>query len=59
GKVEMSGVKIFDIRGRLIYQRDSINANETVLNDLRAEEQVLLVQITSTDNEVVTKKVAY
>ncbi|WP_366871140.1 hypothetical protein [Flavobacterium sp.] len=43
----------------MIYQRDSINANETVLNDLRAEEQVLLVQITSTDNEVVTKKVAY
>ncbi|WP_363331548.1 hypothetical protein [Flavobacterium sp. BFFFF1] len=43
----------------MIYQRDSINANETVLNDLRAEEQVLLVQITSIDNEVVTKKVAY
>ncbi|AWI25646.1 hypothetical protein [Flavobacterium pallidum] len=59
GKVVMSGVKIFDIRGRLIYERGAINASEAVLNDLRAEEQVLLVQITSVDNEVVTRKVAY
>ncbi|AWA28795.1 hypothetical protein HYN48_01095 [Flavobacterium magnum] len=59
GKIVMSGVKIFDVRGRLIYERGAINASETVLNDLRAEEQVLLVQITSVDNEVVTKKVAY
>jgi hypothetical protein len=59
GAVVMSGVKIFDIRGRLIYERSAINSNTTVLKDFRAEEQVLLVQITSADGEVVTRKVAY
>ncbi|AWA29764.1 hypothetical protein HYN48_06555 [Flavobacterium magnum] len=58
GQVEMSGVKVFDIRGRLIYRKDGINANDTLLENLRAEEQVLLVRITSTDNVTVTRKVA-
>ncbi len=59
GSVTMSGVKVFDIRGRLIFEQSGINANTAVLKNLRAEQEVLLVQITSDDNRVVTKKVVY
>ena len=59
GNTTMSGVKVFDIRGRLIFEQSAINANTAVLNNLSAEQQVLLVQITSDDNRVVTKKVVY
>jgi len=57
GTTTMSKVRIFDIRGRLIYEKDGINSTTTSLNDLRAEQQVLLVQITSDQNRMVTKKV--
>ncbi|MGK4567503.1 GEVED domain-containing protein [Flavobacterium sp. 3HN19-14] len=59
GSVTMAGVKIFDIRGRLIFEQKDINATTVALTNLRAEQEVLLVQITSTDNKVVTKKVVY
>ena len=55
----MDSVKIFDIRGRLITIKKDINSNEAVIANLNAEEQVLLVQITSKDNRVVTKKIVY
>jgi hypothetical protein len=57
--IPMDKVKIFDIRGRLILTKEGINSNETVIANLNAEEQVLLVQITSEDLRVVTKKIVY
>lgn len=59
GVAEMEGIKVFDIRGRLIYTKEAINSNVAQLNDLKAGQQVVLVQITSTDGKVVTKKVVY
>ena len=59
GTATMKNVKLFDIRGRLIYERNNINSATTALHDLRAEQQVLLVQITSDENKTVTKKVVY
>ncbi|MGK4567490.1 T9SS sorting signal type C domain-containing protein [Flavobacterium sp. 3HN19-14] len=59
GSMTMSGVKVFDIRGRLIFEQSGINANTAALTNLRAAQEVLLVQITSADNKVVTKKVVY
>ena len=59
GKVVMENVKIYDVRGRLIYEKSNINTTTTALNDLKAEQQVLLVKITSDDNKVVTKKVVF
>ncbi len=57
GNSTMAKVQIFDIRGSLIYTKDGINANTTRLNDLKAEQGVLLVKITSADGVVVTRKV--
>ncbi|OYQ47430.1 T9SS sorting signal type C domain-containing protein [Flavobacterium aurantiibacter] len=59
GSAVMDNVKVFDIRGRLILEVNDINASTTVLNTLRAEQQVLLIQITTTDKSVVTKKFGY
>ncbi|UMY65732.1 MULTISPECIES: T9SS sorting signal type C domain-containing protein [unclassified Flavobacterium] len=59
GTIEMENVKIFDIRGRQVYTKEAISSNVAQLGDLKAEHQVLLVQITSADGRVVTKKVAY
>jgi hypothetical protein len=55
---EMTAVKIFDLRGRLVYEKSITKTNEIELNDLKAEHQVLLVQITA-DGKTATKKIIY
>jgi len=55
----MAGVKIFDIRGRLILEKSAINSSETLITNLNAEQQVLIVQITSDDNRIVNRKIVY
>ncbi len=59
GTQELQSVKIFDIRGREVYAQSDIKATTTKLGGLKAEAQVLLVQITGADGSVVTKKVVY
>jgi hypothetical protein len=56
GSSTIASVKVFDIRGRLIAERNDVNASETNIN-AGAEKQVLVVQVTSTDNVTVSKKV--
>ncbi|WP_395051900.1 fibronectin type III domain-containing protein [Flavobacterium sp.] len=56
GSILMSKVKIFDIRGRLLLEKEPINASETRIN-VGEVNQVLLVQITSTEGQMVTKKI--
>lgn len=56
GNNTISSVKVFDIRGRLLVEKHDINSNETSIN-AGTDKQVLIVQITSNENQVVTKKV--
>ena len=56
GNIIMDDVKIFDIRGRLLLEKSHINQSETRLN-VGDVNQVLIVKVTSVDNEVVNKKV--
>jgi hypothetical protein len=58
GNVVMSKVKIFDIRGRLLQEKKDINASQTLMNAGLTTE-VLLVQITSEEGIMVTKKVLF
>ena len=58
GNVVMSMVKIFDIRGRLLQEQKGINATQTLMNGGLSTE-VLIVQITSEEGVVVTKKVLF
>ncbi|MFN3753521.1 T9SS sorting signal type C domain-containing protein [Flavobacterium sp.] len=52
----MSNVKVFDVRGRLLVSQNEINATQTVITAGLSNE-VLIVQITSQEGLVVTKKV--
>jgi autotransporter-associated beta strand protein len=56
GNTVMSAIKVFDIRGRLLYNYNNINATQTTI-DVTQSNQVLLVQISAVTGEVVTKKV--
>ncbi len=56
GTITMNTIRVFDVRGRLLTTKNNINASQTSLQ-VDAATQVLLVQVTSVDGEVVTKKV--
>lgn len=58
GNVPMTGVTIYDVRGRLLYSRSGVNATETVINDLVSEQQVLIVNI-AIEKGNVTRKIVY
>jgi hypothetical protein len=57
GAMAIATVKVYDIQGRLIAEQKNVKANTTAINNLKATNQVLIVQVTSEDNKVVTKKV--
>jgi hypothetical protein len=52
-------VTVFDIRGRVIYQNKEIGRVATVISQLTAAQQVLLVQVTTEDNRTATKKITF
>ncbi|NNT72034.1 T9SS sorting signal type C domain-containing protein [Flavobacterium sp. IMCC34852] len=56
GNTVMSTVKVFDIRGRMLLEKSEINSSQVTITTGQANE-VLLIQITSQDGLVVTKKV--
>lgn len=56
GTSVMNSVKAFDMRGRLVAQKNSVNATQTML-DCGNSNQVLIVQITGIDGTIVNKKV--
>ncbi len=53
----IENVKVYDIRGRLLIEKNKVNATETSFESAHFANQVLIVQITSQDNKVVKKKV--
>lgn len=53
----IENVKLFDVRGRLLFEKTKINANETTIESSKFANQVLIVQITSDDKKVVNKKI--
>ena len=58
GNAVIDDVAIFDTRGRLIYNMNNVNASSFTVEGLQAEEQVIIVEIT-TDKGKVSKKVIY
>lgn len=55
GSAMMQSVKVFDIRGRLLTESHHVNASQITL-DVNGTNEVLLVQVTTTEGVVVTKK---
>ena len=58
GAKAINNIKVFDIQGRLIAEQKNIKATSATMNNLKANNQVLIVIVTGLDNQVVTKKVA-
>jgi len=56
GNAIMKSIRVFDIRGRLLQEMTGINASQAIINGGQSNE-VMLVQVTSEDGAVVTKKV--
>ncbi len=52
-------VQLFDINGRLLRVLDNVDKNKAIISNLNVENQVLIVKITDTDNQTVTKKIIY
>ncbi|WP_298154592.1 T9SS sorting signal type C domain-containing protein, partial [Flavobacterium sp.] len=59
GSATMERIKVFDVRGRQLLEKDTVRSNNFVLNDLRAEQQVLIVQVTDDHGVTVSKKVVF
>jgi len=59
GVTEMARVRLMDVRGRLIAEKAEVNATEVQFSQLNVSKQVLLVQITTLDGTIVTKRVIY
>lgn len=57
--VLIKDVQIFDVAGREITQKYNINAMKTSFQNLNVANQVLMVQITGVNGEVITKKVIF
>ena len=57
--VKMKSVQIYDVRGRLLLERQNINASHTVFEGVGIVHQVLVVQIHSVDGSVVNKKIIF
>jgi murein tripeptide amidase MpaA len=56
GATTIDNVKLFDLNGRLLFEKAKVNANEASIESSKFANQVLIVQITSSDKNVVNKK---
>ncbi len=56
---EMESVSVYDMRGRLLSRQDNINAAENIITSLQAQQQVLIVKITTVNGASISKKIAY
>lgn len=56
---KMKSVRIFDIQGRLVIEKNDINSQSAVLQKVGLANQVLMVQITSVDGVTVNKKIIF
>jgi hypothetical protein len=57
GAKTINNIKVFDILGRVVTERNNVKANTASIQNLRASNQVLIVKVTTDDNQVISKKV--
>ncbi len=58
GTAEIDFVNVYDINGRLLYKANGVNATTTVVNSLRIEQQVIILEI-NTNKGTVNKKFVF
>lgn len=58
GKTTMKEIRIYDTRGRLLVEKKNIGVAEIKIN-IGTTQELLIVKITSDDNETITKKLIH
>ncbi len=58
GSINMSKVQLYDIRGRLMVEKDNLFGSEVRMH-VGKTNQVLIVKITTSTGEIVTKKIVH
>jgi hypothetical protein len=58
GTIMMQKIELIDAMGRLIETHNTINKTNVMINTQAISNQIVLIRITTTDNNVVTKKMA-
>ena len=58
-KEEIKDVAIFDISGRVLYDKKKIGTTELQISNLQAENQVLLIKVTLVNGNITTKKILF
>jgi len=58
GSAQITGVTVYDVRGRKLYSQDNINAKQTIVNGLTVQQQVLIIEV-STAKGKVSKKIIF
>jgi hypothetical protein len=53
----INSVKVFDVQGRLLAEQRNVNDNTAVISNLRAKNQILIVNVVGEDNSEVSKKI--
>ncbi|OYQ38086.1 hypothetical protein CHU92_06620 [Flavobacterium cyanobacteriorum] len=59
GTMDIASVTVFDLRGRMLYTKSGINATETVIENISAEQQVLIVQVTTIQHGTISRKIMF
>ena len=55
----MQSVSVYDLSGRLIYDKSYINTTQHVINGLTAAKQVLFLRIVTESDTIITKKILF
>jgi len=58
GITEMTGVTIYDVRGRKLYSNDKINGTKAAVNNLQVAQEVLIIEITTVKGKV-SKRIVF
>jgi trimeric autotransporter adhesin len=55
--LDIKNVKIYDVKGRLLFENTNINAKETSFDSLKFADQVLIARIRLDDDKLINKKI--
>jgi hypothetical protein len=55
GTILMNKIRVFDVRGSLLLEKNDVDSNQASIN-LGTTNQLLLIEITATDGTIITKK---
>jgi hypothetical protein len=55
----ISSVKVYDLKGSLLYEKDKVNDKEFIINQLQSSTQVLIVKTQLEDGKWVSEKVIF